>query len=799
MSFADPVTFNGITNATGQVYLYSQAIQHGKGFVSFGSVGNYWEAWSDGSWWSDSLAPSADKEYIVCGGKLIAGAKTAGSTVTFNGKKLILGNWNSSAPTEQRDIATGRYSYGTQDSGWIGSYTATLNFENDGLEVRYGGFQGRDTRGSTVTVNGKVEVTSPAAFPAWIFMSWVDMTWIFNGPFSSAAGTQFDSIQSGSASNRTTLKFLGGMSDYYGTLNLSNRTYGVFADGTVMPGKLKVGKKSRVQTSSSSYVGAVRFGELFMDGSQSELLVSTTETNTTFTIDNGIKAPVGQKPVISYSWPGVAGTIGNEWLFHVTNDVVRCPKIIDVPATDPSVLSSCIWSNRDATGWSRIWRDHGPQLVERIEGDRRRVYLDIPKMTHMLESSGIDALAPGNADRWYGGVKGEDLSPDVCYFISNSKGVSTPAGSHYTFNGKRLVASHSNYVTINGNVTFNDLHIGTHARLIFRKPYGAASTTFDGKITVFGDIMSNEFKFDSNYGWVTCFHLDDIPVKFSADIAGDGIVDVDAAPVSWTYPKHSACAHFLGDNRAFRGRFRVLNTEGAADGHKTYLAVTNAMALGSGSPKSDVNKSIELLSGGGLRALATMAIDDAERGFYVGDGTFISVPGRTDVLTLGSSFTLAGGVTKEGEGTLALAAKPVQSGAPAITVGEGALMPTATDALDGIAVTVADGAALAIDGDSADTTYRAMGLDLSKANVVFSGAKRLVVKKNIDFSSDFISVEVVLASGSAEEVSAFVDGLSVVFSNGKTEKRCAVDVRDAASGRQVVATLVKGGMRLIVR
>lgn len=155
---------------------------------------------------------------------------------------------------------------------------------------------------------------------------------------------------------------------------------------------------------------------------------------------------------------------------------------------------------------------------------------------------------------------------------------------------------------------------------------------------------------------------------------------------------------FRGDNSGFTGRIRL---SGAArnDVYTTNtLLVEDGTQLG-GALDSFADDALELCYGSTIAATNDAVFATTNRGLYVNGSGKVDVAADA-LFTLGCDITYSDGATfaKTGAGTLALAGNPRLDGAtPKLDVQNGCIKAMSTNALNGVAVTFADGAYLLVD------------------------------------------------------------------------------------------------------
>lgn len=176
---------------------------------------------------------------------------------------------------------------------------------------------------------------------------------------------------------------------------------------------------------------------------------------------------------------------------------------------------------------------------------------------------------------------------------------------------------------------------------------------------------------------------------------------------------------FAAANTNFTGRIRL--SAGAKDGvySPNTLLVTDGRQLGA-ELDAFTYDALELNHGSVLAATNDVSLSAANRGLFVGATNSVGTAGEIRVsdgatLAIGNAITFSDGATlaKTGAGTLALGGGMSLRGSSAsLAVEEGFVEALATNALDGVSTTFADGAFLLVDAEARGDlgTYGAVDL-----------------------------------------------------------------------------------------
>lgn len=229
--------------------------------------------------------------------------------------------------------------------------------------------------------------------------------------------------------------------------------------------------------------------------------------------------------------------------------------------------------------------------------------------------------------------------------------------------------------------------------------------------------------------------------ELDAPLTGTGVLRVRGRPSSG-----SPCGglRFAQDNSSFGGRFYVYCEDKSSDGIPSmatyeYIEVSDAKQLGGpcagASAEAPQFNALELRNYSALKATDNVTLAEPTRGVYINTiGQFVVNSDKT--LTLNQQLTIDGECNKAGSGTLVLGGA-LKFGASAadtptveknkLTVSAGSLVVAAGNAVDGAAVTVAQGAKLAVRHDLEK------GFSMVKENSSLTFADG-TAKLNVDFA-----------------------------------------------------------------
>ena len=282
----------------------------------------------------------------------------------------------------------------------------------------------------------------------------------------------------------------------------------------------------------------------------------------------------------------------------------------------------------------------------------------------------------------------------------------------------------------------------------------------------------------------------------SATVAGTGNIFVCT-----TNTAPGTCSLSLtGTNTGYTGYLCASNTAAAAN-NKLSLKISDESNLG-GNPLVFSAGALTVGNACSLTPTAVVVIDDTNRGVTFNAGAAVDAAASCSLAVKSPIVFSAGTVSKSGAGTFAWGAggSTIASGAT-LQVTAGCIKPQGLDALDGLAVSFADGAGFAFDfplaaGDSRST----YGVDMRSATVSKAGERIKVRLESDDSVNAQFPATVPLATfADVASAQAFVDsadievrGVSVVLS--VSEKTLGSD-----AVATVTARISKMGFVLICR
>ncbi len=299
------------------------------------------------------------------------------------------------------------------------------------------------------------------------------------------------------------------------------------------------------------------------------------------------------------------------------------------------------------------------------------------------------------------------------------------------------------------------------------------------------------------YAWA------DKKIVVESALEGDGTLELN------NYPSSPGTVDFAGNNLAFSGRLVLTNSTVGADQDIKTISTTLGAAEQWGGPHSgdgaDWN-AVTFIDSPRVNVTNDVAFTEQSRGFFVnGAVQFDVAAGRT--LTLGNPVTYAGAFKKLGTGTLelsgpaqfsdgeALSATPV-SGKNKLDVLSGGLRVTSAAAVDGLAVTFADGSRLVIDMDDAQHLYD-VKCDTPLASTCADGKIPVEVR---GLTPESGAVEITLCTVNAGAAASLPVSMFKLLKTGTGHHIDSIEKRsDDAGNVSYVALLKHRGTWIVIR
>ena len=671
------------TAATG--YVTMKATDANQNSSSFAAAGN----------WSDNQAPHNDTNYYVRSGYTLY---TPAKNATFSGKTLVVGGYLRTANAYTYTFGNTIFLPGSRFRfGQISTLAAGGSFTIQGTEaspVLFESLRGSDSefRLSPTLVsdeNGWMVLVGQSGYAGRQAFSFRGGSWAgFQGTaevrtncairleFNTPFGNAFSAPTAG-----TVLVRSGGC-------------FELFARG-IHPGigRLVVesgGELCPTQALGSSYFAITKRLEL-AEGSR-------VVCSNTFNI-----APVSLPTcgVFRLSADAVAAGIPNlskvEFVYPNTTMWGRLPRFIPVVYDDSEV------SGGKYAGWSM------------------KPVVSMTKANYGVHYALSPASGETAADYW---SDGEFPHEGADYFIQNAFFISGK-GYPYTFPGDSCTVKSGVTFGLTSNmrtIRFDDL---TFLDNVLVRPLNNAPYILRGKLSLLK--RSNP----SSPVVVNCANAPDQTLKIESEIDGDN--DIVFRRFGETLSTERAEVYLSGLNTNYTGRIIVKASaeEGASSGsvsdtldavNTLTLHISDARNLGGALAAFDAD-SLVVSNKCRLAVDVTTTFNETTRGWHFPADAYLRInSGMT--ATCANTLTVGGELVKEGTGTLRLSARPVAENASArLTISSGDLAVSATDALNGLPITLASGSSLVIDREAGDATFTEKGLNLVGVSISSADAK----------------------------------------------------------------------------
>lgn len=703
--------------------------------------------------WSDPNPPDPAKKYYVPAGRLM---KTSGMSVTFGGGVIAVA--------------------GTVQVGNTGATTVTW----PELRLLPGGLYKHN---SNNYIGGKLVILGTEAEPARI------NSFFFNDNknvsyryFCSFEGEPGSVVRIGHASLvdapherivGTTVTLEGSLDAFKGRFIVGGETHLVTKSQTAIPGGVHVESTGILHSEKTS--GTVTIGDLSLADGAEVMFNFNACASMHWVVTNSLT--LAGSPRVWFNLFDVGpGNTNGVTVFRLTG-----PAAANAPSAE---TVSAMWAMA-RFGQTPLPRNVHMELVDNGDGtkDIRVAYDGIVTMrTHNHAYTAEEsAFVAGNESWWSTGeIPGEDFEGDV--YCAWYRLMAIGWNTHLNYPQMELHtrgALHAHVLKL----TLKHLHLdghGTNSVATYSGPY---TTEMDTPITFYpGRVV---FTGRSNRGFVFTREMDGrTEVSVKSNMPSNN-------PFSVTFAATSANTNFTG---SFCFTDYAVNYDEATGYDKaTRVTLSDGRNLG-GVYEGDYVPACRAVTFENyvyVTAAASLDFTEPTRGFCVVRGARLDVPaGKT--VRIGAPFTFAGELVKLGEGALVLGG-PARfidgaedtaplAGTNVLTVSAGTVGVAATNALDGVAVSFADGAALAVDPGVADADVRAYGAVNLKWSQPFTaaGGGALSVAFDRDYSPDGRCP--VFAAAICTVSAEVAQGLSFSPQNGYRGFRLRIEPRTNADG-----------------
>ena len=596
----------------------------------------------------------------------------------------------------------------------------SITFQNEGLFLANGLMTGYGYTSRHSNVYGNITVTAPESAPFHIHgggpTNYVGKTLALHGPFKSAAGTMAivgrkpDAAGFAVLSEITnfTLRLNGPCTEYLGKLKASglrpridytsNKEVKFTYDTAVKLACPEFGGSIIVTTNgilnAAFNTNVIKIASLsFEPGSTLEVLTSNS-TNAIFEVEN------------SFAAEGPVSVLMNSQRIKVCNEgdrftVLSLPKTAEVSVDDFRL---------ELTGAKLKFTSEAVHFEIREDGERK--YLDvvvepIVKLTVAdYNSFNWNAEKSSSAFKKAGSWSDTSSTPHSgCHYFNEKIGtIITPDTDSYSFLGRSLSIyderPNSPFIVFTKKLNLTKLHM-TNGRL--------ASGTYRSPV-----VTAESFAFYGIHN--TIIVQTNQTLELVGPWKGDGQVDVIG---NHAYGSNGRL-RLTGDNSNFTGKIKLSVGTAAPnpDGIFQTLLIGDEKALG-GAMDEMMFDALELNAYGTLEVTNSLKVTASRnRGVYVNGVGRMKVP-ADETLAVSTLLTVNGTLVKLGAGTLALGGELDAADSSGLSVSDGILNVAAADAVNGLAVDVAQGAALSLDPLVADGEFAAFGIRNDKAREPF--------------------------------------------------------------------------------
>lgn len=743
-------------------------------------------------------APSAENDYYVgfASGAGTIRTPTSGTSHAFAGKSMTFGNAESSQ---------------TGAMALTSPTKSTITFQNEGAVLSRGRWMPY-TNNRQFTFAGTITIASPSGYPFLITQSQgsnYGTTNILTATIKGASGTEFVIGNENETAKGLGILYPEDASQFYGQL-----TIGKISDYPGSPyRKSNVKYPADVQyNGSKTWAGTIRvrpdsmlkaqyastkwtIGNLVLDSGSTLHLRVNQDAISTLTLTNSISVADGA--VLQFGGaPGASDSAARSWtVMTLPEDKGEIPLdsfTVSGLASFPAALPCYTLSTNTSSGLSTL-NLAKRQIVRLVADNTLSAWRDTGFDTAITNAASWsdNAVPHGDADYVV-----DTANYHLCFPPTDLLTEST-----YAFPGSSLtIGNGSGQVDVYSAADTVD--IGILRMLNNGRFWPLCHVSGSQTVTVNGQAIhllatGNGQSYFRIYG--------NRLVVVNAPLTGAGRLTVFNN--SSTSAAKSGTILFAADNKAFTGRIRL--SAGAKDGvySPNTLLVTAGDQLG-GDLNSFTYDALELRFGSILAATNDVTLSAANRGVYVNSVGAADAAGVMDVadgatLALESAVvTFADGVTlaKIGSGTLALGGSVSNENASAtgtLAVRAGYLQALSTNAVNGVAVTFADGAYLLVDpattGDLA--TYGAVNLSANPFDGSLPVAFKLpAIAENEEYRCSDVAVATVADAATAQTLAASASVKKIRGHN------VAFSTRINADGTAtILASIGKNAFMLIVR
>ena len=649
-------------------------------------------AFANADAWDPAIAPNtvdgSEYDYVVNNGGEI---RMPDTDATFGGHSLTLG-----------EVGGGSGRMAVQ--GW----GKTTTFPD--LVLANGSFQ--NPRVATATIAGNIKVVSPSASPFGVYCHSAGSVFSFSAALATDSSATPETVQGNfyCLNANSSFVFSGSLADYLGTMNFyvtdtATQTLPVRFNTAAMPGRIIAGTGVRLTfaASGTTTVGSVEFAD------DSEIILQGAPGDSTLVATSGIVFPESRPVKLSFGSTALPVEIGDGRIYRL---VTVCGRL------------DAFSAERFALPHELLTSGIPPYELTVLEEDgTRTLALRTFKTLQLDQSDAADhssGFLAADSANWLTSIgvhleAGVDANPNWDYLVRNGREMRTPSGnlyggydvSDYTFGGRAMILA-------DGSLAHKYTYAVEVPNLILG-PSGRIAASGGGRLPIHSG-GTNDFATGGTQrlnGHIHAVLSSDSasPAEFRSqqkrclwiDSEIDGTLDINLLNA---VAEDTAYFELSGLNTNYVGRFTMKFIGPAAAGSSTIgvLRFRDARSLG-GAPDAFVFDALALKDNSILWNIGSGSSCVAEnRGLYVHGDNTLTVDDEATLSFL-SPVTLNGHLTKNGGGRLVLGGaarfgaasdgEPV-SGSNVVVVADGVLRVAHADALNGVSVSFAAGAALEI-------------------------------------------------------------------------------------------------------
>lgn len=538
---------------------------------------------------------------------------------------------------------------------------------------------------ANVTHKGKTTVCGTVRYTTSTYLF---RTWYINADFYSDADAVLNFGNNDASKTREyllegtskeTVQVNGNWSNFAGTLNLTQGTYYDFpAAFSGLSGTLAVAGNAYVNFAKKTS-GEITLGGLRLEDASELMLDASKGSTVNFVISEALEI-IGN-PILT-----IKGTLTPKFLTFI--DLFRLEG--DAAANPPDVSGVIV--HMDATAGfpndvklSVVDGDNGAKLVRVVPAHE----------TAYIIKTG-ESFKPTGADLWRDGiVPSTDFDGDIC--VTNGVTVQFMDWANYNWPEATLYAQSIELKCYGVKFKKIVLRPNSGTSKILSSAGPDWSRGYVNSVNCPLEIVGGTFAVSG--WWNHC-------IGFEGPISGTGTISASCSAQSGS---SGLCSKYRADNTGFTGKFSLAGyNHDLSTVPANYFEFKNGDSLGGDYDGDDGWKAIALTDYAYLKFTESSTLARPTRGLYFNGGAVFEV-GSGKSLTISSPMTYAGEFVKNGAGSLVLgnaaplfAESDVQQDTPVenknrLTISAGSLEIVAAEAVNGLAVSFAEGTSLVVD------------------------------------------------------------------------------------------------------